>query len=192
MAFVLDASIAIAWVVHSKASPYAKRIRLRARHEPFHVPCIFIAEVANVLVVLERRGILTGASADAAADVERGAANFDLGVQVRVPSGATARAQANLAAIRLVRDLEAEQRPATDDEQQILARWSGWGAVPQILDRSNDAFGELRDQLRELLADDEYRAAEASILNAHYTDPAVAAQMWSALVQAGFDGGRVL
>ena len=132
------------------------------------------------------------APADAPADVERGAANFDLGVQVRVPSGATARAQANLAAIRLVRDLEAEQRPATDDEQQILARWSGWGAVPQILDRSNDAFGELRDQLRELLADDEYRAAEASILNAHYTDPAVAAQMWSALVQAGFDGGRVL
>ena len=82
--------------------------------------------------------------------------------------------------------------PRPDDEQQILARWSGWGAVPQILDRSNDAFGELRDQLRELLADDEYRAAEASILNAHYTDPAVAAQMWSALVQAGFDGGRVL
>ena len=69
MAFVLDASIAIAWVVHSQASAYAKRIRLRARREPFHVPCIFIAEVANVLVVLERRGILTGASADAAADV---------------------------------------------------------------------------------------------------------------------------
>jgi predicted nucleic acid-binding protein len=69
MAFVLDASIAIAWVVHSQANTYAKRIRLRAMREPFHVPCIFLAEVANVLVVLERRGILTGAGADAAADV---------------------------------------------------------------------------------------------------------------------------
>jgi predicted nucleic acid-binding protein len=69
MAFVLDASIAIAWVVHSQGTTYAKRIRLRAMREPFHVPCIFLAEVANVLVVLERRGILTGAGADAAADV---------------------------------------------------------------------------------------------------------------------------
>lgn len=69
MAFVLDASIAIAWVVHSQATAYAKRVRLRAKREPFHVPCVFLAEVANALVVLERRGILAGTSADAAADV---------------------------------------------------------------------------------------------------------------------------
>jgi predicted nucleic acid-binding protein len=69
VAFVLDASIAIAWVVHSQATAYAKRIRLRAMREPFHVPCIFIPEVANVLVVLERRGILTETGAEGAADV---------------------------------------------------------------------------------------------------------------------------
>ena len=67
--FVLDASIAIAWVVHSQATAYAKRIRLRAMREPCHVPCLFIAEVANVLTVLERREILTHAGAEAAADV---------------------------------------------------------------------------------------------------------------------------
>ena len=69
MAFVLDASVAIAWVVPSQATAYTKRIRLRAKREPYHVPAIFTAEVANVLVVLERRGILSGHGAEAAAEV---------------------------------------------------------------------------------------------------------------------------
>lgn len=69
MAFVLDASIAIAWVVPSQATTYTRRIRLRARREPYHVPAIFAAEITNVLVVLERRGILTERGAEAAADV---------------------------------------------------------------------------------------------------------------------------
>lgn len=69
MAFVLDASVAIAWVVPSQATAYTRRIRLRARREPYHVPVIFAAEVTNVLVVLERRGILNERGAEAAADV---------------------------------------------------------------------------------------------------------------------------
>jgi len=69
VAFVLDASIAIAWVVPSQATTYTRRIRLRARREPYHVPAIFAAEITNVLVVLERRGILTERGAEAAADV---------------------------------------------------------------------------------------------------------------------------
>jgi len=67
--FVLDASVAIAWVVSSQATPYTRRIRIRAKREPYHVPAIFTAEVTNVLVVLERRGILTEAGSDAAAEV---------------------------------------------------------------------------------------------------------------------------
>jgi len=69
VAFVLDASVAIAWVVSSQATAYTRRIRIRAKREPYHVPAIFTAEVTNVLVVLERRGILTEAGSDAAADV---------------------------------------------------------------------------------------------------------------------------
>ncbi len=69
MAFVLDASVAIAWVVSSQATPYTRRIRLRAKREPYHVPATFAAEVANVLVVLERRGILTEQGSEAAAEV---------------------------------------------------------------------------------------------------------------------------
>jgi len=69
VAFVLDASVAIAWVVPSQATAYARRVRLRARREPYHVPAIFAAEITNVLVVLERRAILSERSAEAAADV---------------------------------------------------------------------------------------------------------------------------
>ena len=66
---MLDASIAVAWVVPSQATDYAKRMRLRAKREPFHVPVIFAAEVTNVLVTLERRSILSTQGAAAAADV---------------------------------------------------------------------------------------------------------------------------
>lgn len=69
MAFVLDASVAIAWVVSSQATAYTRRIRLLAKREPFHVPVIFVTEVANVLVVLERRGILSEQASAAAAEV---------------------------------------------------------------------------------------------------------------------------
>jgi predicted nucleic acid-binding protein len=69
VAFVLDASVAIAWVVSSQATAYTRRIRLVAKREPFHVPAIFPAEVANVLVVLERRRILTDRASAAAAEV---------------------------------------------------------------------------------------------------------------------------
>ena len=69
MAFVLDASVAVAWVVPSQATEYGRRIRLRARREPFHVPELFAAEVANVLVTLERRAILSADGAAAAAEV---------------------------------------------------------------------------------------------------------------------------
>ena len=66
---MLDASIAVAWVVPSQATDYARRVRLRARREPYHVPAIFVAEVTNVLVTLERRRILSNRGAEAAAAV---------------------------------------------------------------------------------------------------------------------------
>jgi predicted nucleic acid-binding protein len=69
VAFVLDASVAVAWVVPSQTTYYARRLRLRAKREPYHVPVIFAAEVTNVLVTLERRGILSARAAEAAADV---------------------------------------------------------------------------------------------------------------------------
>jgi predicted nucleic acid-binding protein len=69
MAFVLDASVAVAWVVSSQATAYTRRMRLCAKREPYHVPIIFTAEVTNVLVSLQRRSILSEAGAAAAAEV---------------------------------------------------------------------------------------------------------------------------
>lgn len=91
-----------------------------------------------------------------------------------------------------MRTLQEVQRPATPAEQRTLAAWSGWGAVPQVFDTRNDDLTAERDTLAELLDRDQYRQAEASILNAHYTDPAIAAAVWDALGRAGFSGGRVL
>lgn len=73
------------------------------------------------------------------------------------------RVAQNLAALRLLRDLDVQARPATPAEQQVLARWGSWGAVPQVFDQTRP------EQLRELLSPAEYRAAERTTINAHYT-----------------------
>jgi len=88
---------------------------------------------------------------------------------IHVPSGAKARARANIAAITLVRQLEGEDRPVAPDEQETLAGWSGWGAVPQIFDGRQEWTTE-NVQLRGLLSQQEYRRAEANTLNAHHAN----------------------
>lgn len=94
--------------------------------------------------------------------------------------------------MRVLRDLAAGQRPATSAEQAVLARWSGWGAVPGMFDPGDDRYADARDELRELVSEEDLHAAQQTVLNAHYTDPAVVAAMWSALTDLGFEGGRVL
>ncbi|WP_307856938.1 helicase-related protein [Mycolicibacter acidiphilus] len=109
-----------------------------------------------------------------------------------MPSGTRARIDANLAVIDTLARLDTENRPATGTEQEVLARWSGWGATPEVFDERIDTYQTQRDYLKEHLTTDQYRSASASTLNAHYTDPAIAAAMWQALTDAGFAGDRVL
>ena len=137
------------------------------------------------LTVVEGDAMLDSAALPAATD-------FVLDTAVRVPSGAKSRIDANIAVIDLLRRLQADGRHATHAEQEVLARWSGWGAVPDLFDVRRDTFSSEREYLKSVLTPTEYRAAEASILNAHYTDPAIAAAMWKAVQDAGFTGGRVL
>lgn len=105
-----------------------------------------------------------------------------------------ARVEANLAVLRLVKQLQAEQRPAVAGEQLVLARWSGWGAAPAIFDDSREEFAAERAELRQLLSEAEWRAAARTTLNAHYTDAGLATSIWAALRGHGFagTGGRVL
>ncbi|TXI52500.1 DEAD/DEAH box helicase family protein [Mycolicibacter arupensis] len=118
--------------------------------------------------------------------------DFPASIDTLVPSGAKARTRANIAAVELLARLHEAGRPASADEQRILAAWSGWGAVPEVFDPRNGTFQSEREHLRTLLTDEQYRHAEASVLNAHYTDPAIVAAIWKTLQRAGFSGGRVL
>ncbi|MCX5042489.1 helicase [Aldersonia sp. NBC_00410] len=108
------------------------------------------------------------------------------------PSGEKARARANIAAVRMLNRLEVEDRYATEDEQEILTRWSGWGAAAGIFDLRKSEWAAERDELRGLLDEARWAQAQRNTLNAHYTDPDVARAMWVALDRAGFRGGRVL
>ncbi len=114
------------------------------------------------------------------------------GTAIHPPSGAKARARANLDAIGLVHRLDGEGRAPTTAEQDVLARWSGWGAVPQIFEAHREEWAGEHAELRGLLSEAQYRAASANTLNAHYTDPTIVAAVWDSVVAAGFTGGRVL
>ena len=100
--------------------------------------------------------------------------------------------QANLRALIVLQELQGQDRPATAQEQALLARWSSWGAVPQIFDEEREDFTGEREQLRDLLDEHAYVAARRTTINAHYTDPAYVQAIWDALEQLGFDGGRCL
>ena len=120
------------------------------------------------------------------------AVRFDHPGTILVPSGAKARARANIAAARIAVRCRDENRYATPAEQQVLAQWSGWGAVPDIFDPNKSNWTDERAELRELLSATDYDSARRSTLNAHYTDPRLVEAMWDALHEAGFAGGRVL
>ena len=108
------------------------------------------------------------------------------------PSGIVTRIRANLAALAILRTLQHDARPATPEEQSVLARWSGWGAVPEAFDETREEFAWARDQLTILLDETELAAARRNTLNAHYTDAALVSEIWQAAQTLGFTTGRVL
>lgn len=113
-------------------------------------------------------------------------------VAVLAPPGTRAKLAANLAALRLLRDLNEDGRAPSPDDQRVLARWSGWGALAQVFDDADDRYAPERDELRRLLDDTEWQAARRTTLNAHYTGAGVVSAMWDAVAALGFDGGTVL
>lgn len=108
------------------------------------------------------------------------------------PAGVEAKVRANLAALRLLRRLEAEDRPATSGEQQVLARFAGWGALPKVFVTGDETYATVRTELRELLSPGEYDEAMQNALNSHFTDAGLVEPMWAALRGLGFESGLVL
>lgn len=118
--------------------------------------------------------------------------DYNPDTEVLVPSGKKGRAEANLAAIELIKTLDEQGRYATAAEQAVLAGYSSWGAVPEIFEAHRQDWAPLRERLQTLLTAEEYDQARETVLNAHYTDPAIASAMWQVLTSAGFSEGYVL
>ena len=106
--------------------------------------------------------------------------------------GPKTKYKANVEAIRLLKTLDAEQRQATAEEQEILSRYVGWGGIPQAFDESNAEWSKEYAELESLLTADEYKEARASTLNAFYTSPTVIKAMYEALGNMGLSKGNVL
>ena len=98
----------------------------------------------------------------------------------------------NIEAIQTLRTLEQEHRGATAEEQQVLSQYVGWGGLADAFDPSKENWSAEYTQLKGLLTEDEYAAARASTLNAHYTSPVVIRAIYDAVEKMGFQSGNIL
>ena len=106
--------------------------------------------------------------------------------------GPKAKFHANVNAIRLLKELEANGQQASPEQQEILSRYVGWGGVPDAFDPDNESWSKEYAQLKELLTPEEYAAARGSTLNAHYTSPTVIRAIYEAIGNMGFQTGNIL
>ena len=98
----------------------------------------------------------------------------------------------NIEAIRTLFKLEEEHRGATAEEQQVLSQYVGWGGLADAFDPNKENWSAEYTQLKGLLSEDEYAAARASTLNAHYTSPTVIRGIYDAVEKMGFQAGNIL
>ncbi|CIY44787.1 SNF2 family protein [Streptococcus pneumoniae] len=109
------------------------------------------------------------------------------------PRTARDKVETNIAAIRLVKTLETERRQASPSEQELLAKYVGWGGLANdFFDDYNPKFSKEREELKSIVTDKEYSDMKQSSLTAYYTDPALIRQMWDKLERDGFTGGKIL
>jgi N12 class adenine-specific DNA methylase len=109
------------------------------------------------------------------------------------PKTPTEKVNANLQAIQLVKQIDVENRGATPAEQDILAKYVGWGGLAnEFFDENRLKFASQRQELKTIVSDKEYQAMRESSLTAYYTDPMIIRNMYKELEENGFKGGRIL
>lgn len=118
--------------------------------------------------------------------------NFKITGDFIIEGGAKSKFKANSKAIRTLKMIEKENRPATPEEQVILSRYVGWGGLSAAFDSKNAQWSAEYSELKSLLTDEEYNAARASVLDSFYTPPFIIESIYSALENMGFHGGSVL
>ena len=106
--------------------------------------------------------------------------------------GAKAKFRANMDAINLLKELEFDSRQATPEEQDVLSKYVGWGGLADAFDESKDNWKDEFAELYATLSPEEYAAARASTLNAHYTSPTVIRAIYDAVENMGFQTGNIL
>ncbi len=111
---------------------------------------------------------------------------------VTVPRTEREKLLDNIEVIKTLKEIERTGLKATKQQKEILKKYHGFGAIPDVFDFRKDKYIEERNTLLELLSNKEYRQLEGSTLNAHYTSKEIIKVMYDALGQIGFAGGRVL
>jgi hypothetical protein len=106
--------------------------------------------------------------------------------------GAKTKYGYNIEAIKTLQTIESENRLATPEEQEILSRYVGWGGLQEAFDETKPGWAREYQELKDLLSPEEYSAARASVLNAHYTSPVVISAMYDKLEEMGVKGGNIL
>ena len=132
------------------------------------------------------------AYADFKAASHRNAQNFHITDDALGVGGAKAKFRANMAAIHLLKELEFEGLQASPEQQEILSRYVGWGGLADAFDESKDNWKAEFAELYAALSSEEYAAARASTLNAHYTSPTVIRAIYDAVENMGFQTGNIL
>ena len=126
------------------------------------------------------------------ANLRRNAKNFRITDEHLGEGGPKAKFQANVNAIRLLKELEAAGQQASPEQQEVLSRYVGWGGLSDAFDPEKPAWALEYAQLKELLTPEEYAAARSSTLNAHYTSPTVIQAIYEAVDRMGFETGNIL
>ena len=125
-------------------------------------------------------------------NLRRNAENFRITDDALGVGGAKAKFRANMAAINLLKELEFEGLQASPEQQEILSRYVGWGGLADAFDESKDNWKAEFAELYAALSPEEYAAARASTLNAHYTSPTVIRAIYDAVENMGFQTGNIL
>ena len=125
-------------------------------------------------------------------NLRRNAQNFHISDDHLGEGGPKAKYQANVAAIKLLKHLEETTGQATPEQQEVLSRYVGWGGLTDAFDPDKSAWAAEFSELKELLTPEEYAAARASTLNAHYTSPTVIRAIYEAVEKMGFRAGNIL
>ena len=124
--------------------------------------------------------------------IDRNAQNFRITDDNLGVGGAKAKFRANMDAINLLKELEFDGRQATPEEQTVLAKYVGWGGLADAFDENKANWSDEFQELYVTLSPEEYAAARASTLNAHYTSPTVIHAIYEALDRMGFETGNIL